>query len=178
MTRARQNRSVGRNFIFSGCVVEIKIVCLSDIPNWILLSKEYDSYVQEIVPNLTEWYEGSETSISFDMYMKAKISKNEAFMATDESGAYCGIVAISKNNNNITFFGISHKFDFYEIGGFLLEHVLPLLNTKAIIKTNVIKSNAEQIQKQHVLLSNYGFVFSHDDLENGVPVSCMKRCPN
>jgi hypothetical protein len=155
--------------------MEIKTICLSDIPAWIALSKEYDKYVKEIVPDLIEWYEGNETSLSYEKYMQAKISKNEAFMATDESGACCGIIAISRNNNNITFFGISHKSDFYQIGNLLLDHALPMLNTKAIIKTNIIKSNAGQIQKQHTLLSKYGFVFSHDDLENGVPVSCMER---
>jgi hypothetical protein len=106
---------------FAENIMEIKKICLADIPTWILLSKEYDGYVKGIVPDLTEWYGGGETSISFDEYMKAKISKNEAFMATDESGACCGIVAISKNNNNITFFGISHKYDFYQIGDFLLD---------------------------------------------------------
>ncbi|MCL2409409.1 MAG: hypothetical protein FWC96_07325 [Oscillospiraceae bacterium] len=133
--------------------MEIKTVSLSDIPVWILLSKEYDSYVQEIVPNLTEWYEGNETSPSYDSYMRSKISKNEAFMATGKNSMCYGIVAISKTNNNITFFAISHKSDFYKVGGFLLEHVLSMLNTKAAIKTNIIKSNAEQIQKQHTLFS-------------------------
>jgi hypothetical protein len=142
-----------------------------------LLSKEYDCYVQELVSDLTEWYEGSETSISFDKYMQAKISKNEAFMATDESGGCFGITAISKTNNNITFFGISHNYDFYKVGSLLLDHALSILNATATIKTNIIKSDAEQIQKQRTLLEKYGFVFSHDDLENGVPVSCMKKSP-
>ena len=155
--------------------MRIKTMCLSDIPNWVLLSREHDSYVKELVPDLTEWYEGNETSMSYDDYMKAKISKNEAFMATGGSGACCGIAAISKNNNNITFFGVSHKCDFFEIGNLLLNHALPMLNPKSNIKTNIIRSTAEQIQKQYTLFNRHGFVFSHDDLENGVPVSCLVR---
>jgi hypothetical protein len=107
--------------------------------------------------------------------MQAKISKHEAFMAIDGSGGCFGIAAISKTNNNITFFGISHNHDFYEVGSLLLDHALSLLNTGETIKTNIIKNNAEQIQKQCTLFEKYGFVFSHDDIENGAPVSCMKK---
>ena len=158
-------------------VMKIKILSYSDIPAWILLSKEYDCYVQEIALDLTEWYDGNETSLSFDKYMNSKISKNEAFMATDETGACCGITAISKTNNNITFFAISHKNDFYRTGELLLDYALSILDTKTTIKTNIIKSNAEQVQKQHTLFSKYGFIFSRDDLENGVPVICYEK-PN
>jgi len=157
--------------------MEIKTICLSDIPTWITLSKEYDKYVQKIVSDLTEWYEGNETSLSFEKYMKAKIDKNEAFMATDENEACCGAIAISKANNNITFFAISHKYDFYQVGNLLLEHALFVLNAETSIKTNIIKSNADQIQKQHTLFKKYGFVFLQDDLENGVPVSRIERRP-
>jgi hypothetical protein len=155
--------------------MKIKTLSLSDIPTWILLSKEYDRYVQELVSNLTEWYEGNESAISFDNYMQAKISKHEAFMATEKSGGCFGIAAISKTNNNITFFGIAHNYNFYEVGSLLLAHALSMLNAMATIKTNIIKSDAEQIQKQRTLFEKYGFVFSHDDIENGVPVSCMKK---
>ena len=52
----------------------IKTVCFSDIPTWVLLSKEYDEYVREVVPDLTEWYGGNgATSLSFDDYMKRKL---------------------------------------------------------------------------------------------------------
>jgi hypothetical protein len=142
---------------------------------WKSISNEYDKYVQEIVSDINEWYGGSETSLSFQNYMKAKITKGEAFMATDKNNNCCGVVAISKTKNNITFFAISHKYDFLKVGDLLLTQSLSILNKKARIKTNIIKSDAEQIRKQHMLFKKHGFIFSHDDLENGVPVRCLIR---
>ena len=153
----------------------IKNVCFSDISDWILLSKEYDKYVQETVSNLTEWYNGSDASISFDNYMKSKIRQNEAFMAANENGICCGIIAISKRSNNITFFGVSHKYDLYSTGELLLDYALSQLNTNISIRINEIKSNAEQIQKVYTILNKFDFVYLCDELENGVPVNCMER---
>ena len=155
--------------------MKIKMMCLSDIPAWVLLSKEYDRYVQEIVSDLTEWYEGNESSLPFDKYMESKINKSEAQMVINENGDCCGAIAVSKASNNITFFAISHMLDFEQTGNLLLDCALSTLNSKANIKTNLIKSNAEHIQKQLALLNKYGFVYSHDDLENGVPVSCLEK---
>jgi hypothetical protein len=158
--------------------MKIKIVNNSDIPSWIFLSKEYDKYVKEIVPDLTEWYEGNgTTSFSFDEYMRRKIDKNEAFMAINENDNCCGIIAISKTNNNITFFAISHKYDFITTGKLLFDYALSQLDANKNIKINEIKSDSEQMQKQYKLLSEYGFTYSHDDLENGVPVICMTKTP-
>ncbi len=60
--------------------LNIKTISSADISKWILLSKEYNEYVEEIVSDLFEWYDGSKTSISFENYMKAKIIKGEAFI--------------------------------------------------------------------------------------------------
>ena len=156
--------------------MKIKIVDYSDIPHWVELSKEYDRYILELVPNLTEWYEGNgDTSISFVKYIDSKISKGEAFMAIDDNDECRGIVAISIANNRITFLGVSLKFDFMDVGVFLLEHALSQLDIRSDITTNIVKSNAESFQKEHELFCKYGFIFSHDGLENGVPVSCMVR---
>ena len=155
--------------------MKIKNVCLSDVPAWVSLSKEYDKHILEIVPDLTEWYHNDETALSFDSYMKAKINKKEAFMAANKENNCCGIVAISKKNNKITFFAISHKCDFIKAGEFLLAHALSKLNKNLQITTNIIKSDAEQIQKQYILFNRHGFAFSFDTLENGVPVSCFSK---
>ena len=40
---------------------------------------------------------------------------------------------------------------------------------------NIIKSNAEIIKKQRIVLLEYGFVFNSDDVENGVPVERYVR---
>jgi len=84
--------------------MKIKNINLSDIPIWIALSQEYDKYIKEIALDITEWYYGSETSMSFNEYMRAKIHKSEAFMVLNENETCCGIAAISKANNRVTFF--------------------------------------------------------------------------
>ena len=166
------------NFILSGGVVlKIRSVCFPDIPAWILLSKEYDNYVLEIVPDLIEWYEGSNTLISFDKYMQTKINQKEAYMAINENDNCCGIIALSKTNNRITFFGVSHKYDFYLIGELLLAYALSQLNVNSNITINIIKSNAEQIQKEYTLLNKFNFIYLFDDIENGVPVKVMELNP-
>jgi len=155
----------------------IKTIGLSGIPDWISLSKEYDKYVLEIAPDLTGWYDGGENSVSFEGYMLAKINKDEAFMAASEYGDCRGIVAISRTNNNITFFGISHNHDFHSTGDLLLRHALSQLDLDRSIKINILKSDAEHIQKEYRLLSEYGFAYISDGLEKGVPVKCMERKP-
>ena len=158
--------------------LQIKNVGFEDVPKWRLLSKEYDDYVREVTPDLTEWYEGNnDTSISFDAYMTAKISKNEAFMAMDERGECCGIIAISRKNNNITFFGTFHEYDVLSVGDFLIQYALSELDANRSIQMNELKINAKQIQEIYVLLDKFEFVYQGEVLENGVPVNCMVRNP-
>ena len=157
--------------------MQIKNVGFEDASKWMLLSKEYDDYVREVAPDLTEWYEGGDTSISFDDYREAKISKNEVFMAVDEWGECCGIIAISRRNNNITFFGTFHKYDVLSVGDFLIRHAISELDTNKSIRINELKSNVEQIQKIYTLLEKFGFIYQGGVLENGVPVNCMVKNP-
>ena len=157
--------------------MQIKNVGFEDTSKWMLLSKEYDDYVREATLDLTEWYEGGNTSISFDDYMKAKISKNEAFMAVDKHGKCCGIIAISRKNNNITFFGTFHKYDTISVGDFLIRHALSELDANKSIKINELKSNSAQIQKNYALLDKFGFIYQSEVLENGVLVNCMVKNP-
>ena len=160
-------------------MLKIKNVSVEDIPIWILLSKEYDDYVREVVPDLTEWYEGNgTTSLHFVDYMKSKIHKNEAFMAVDECDKCCGIVAFNQRTNNITFFGIFHEYDVTVVSEFLLRYALSKLDRSQSIKLNELKSNAEQVQKIYAVLDKLGFVYRGEVLENGVPVNCMELSPN
>ena len=154
----------------------IRMVTPEDKTKWIALSHEYDDYVKELISDLTEWYEGNETSISFENYMNAKISQNEAFIAMCDHNKDCfGIIAISLKNNRITFFGITHKCNFMNAGELLLDYALNLLNENADISTNIIKSTAKQIQNEYDLFSRYGFSHFSDGLENGAPVKVMVR---
>ena len=87
------------------------------------------------------------------------------------------VIAFSKTNNRITFFAVSHEYDFDPVGEMLFSTVVSQLNQNIGISTNVIKSNAAQIKKQYVILSNLGFIYSSDGLENGVPVRYMMKKP-
>ena len=96
-------------------------------------------------------------------------------MALDEDDTCCGIIAISKTNNRITFFAVSHKCQFIEAGDSLIRHALCELNVNKCIEKNIIKSDAEQIRKEYDLFEKYGFRYSFDSFENGVPVICIKK---
>src|SRR5665647_727170 len=117
-----------------------KPITVEDIPTWIALSNEYDDYVRELVPDLTQWYEGNEFDIAFVDYMKAKIQQHEAIMAIEKEAKNClGIVAFSRKNNRITFFGISHNVDFYLVGDMLMTCALNQLNDRFEITITVLK---------------------------------------
>ncbi|MCL2500226.1 MAG: ATP-binding protein [Defluviitaleaceae bacterium] len=158
--------------------MKIKNVTHDEIPQWESLSREYDGYVKELVPDLTLWYEGNETLPSFDVYMKRRIDNHEAFMATNDENDCLGIIAISKRNNNITFFAVSHKYDLDSVGGMLLQHGLAQLDKNTVVKINELDSNAEQITKVFALLDKFQFTYLHNEWEHGVPVKCLGRIPN
>ncbi len=151
--------------------MQIRCVVLADIPKWQSLSSEYDRYVKELVPDLTEWYEGNDDSLSFTTYMKSKIVKQEAFMAVDASDMCLGIVAFSKKNNCITFFAVSHNADFDLVGHALLRHALGSLNASTPISINACTSREEWIENHRKLFVSLGFTLYGDAFENGVPVN-------
>ena len=159
--------------------IKIKPMTTEDIPMWISLSNEHDDYVRELVPDLTQWYEGNESDMAFADYMKAKIKQREAFMAIDKSEKKClGIVAFSKKHNRITFFGISHNQDYYLAGEILMSYALNQLNTHLEITINVIKSTAHHIEKERDFIKKFGFICIGSELENGVPVDKMIKQPS
>lgn len=155
--------------------MQIVEVSKADIPVWTRLSAEYDRYVLELVPDISEWYVGSENSPDFDKYMKSKIRQKEAFMAVDVSNNCLGIIAVSKKNNRITFFAVSHKSDIASAGYILLTHALNLLDRSKEIVINEIKSNAPWILAQRELLQEFGFAYVEDCFENSVPLNSFKK---
>ena len=58
--------------------MQIKTVGHEDSDTWMSLSKEYDDYVRESSPDLTEWYDGNDASPSFEDYRKSKIIKKRS----------------------------------------------------------------------------------------------------
>jgi hypothetical protein len=141
-----------------------------------MLSHEFDVYIKELVGSLSHWYDGSENDIAFSEYMNSKIVKQEAIMVVERANTRClGIIAFSRNNNRITFFGVSHKADFESVSMLLINYVLNQLDTNKQITVNVIKSDSEILNKERKIFADYGFIYRNSDLENGVPVDKLCR---
>ena len=155
--------------------MKIRLVNNTDMPTWMALSQEYDCNVRELVSDLSEWYDGNDTSPTFGDYMNSKINKQEAFMAVDTSDSCLGIIAISIKNNRITFYGVSHKSDFQSVGSTLMETALEKLDDSKPICINEIISNSPQIQKIRDLIHAFGFEYSCDSIENSVPVNTFVK---
>lgn len=81
-----------------------------------------------------------------------------------------GIIAFSRNNNRITFFGVSHKAHFESVSQLLIDYALSQLDANKQISVNIIKSDAEMLRKEREIFYDYGFVNNNSELENGVPV--------
>jgi len=111
--------------------------------------------------------------------MEAKIKQNEAFMAVDESTRQCaGIIAFSKKNNRITFFGVSEASDLISVGSKLINKVLEQLDTSKDITANVLRGDIEPLLKEKKLYQQYGFVVYNNSIyEAGVPACMMKLHP-
>lgn len=149
----------------------IKELCLNDIPAWLALSNEYDDYIIRLKQDLTEWYQGNSLEPAFNDYMLSKVSKHEAFGAMEAKTMNClGVAAISRKNNRITFFGISHNTDVSTIGKALLINAMNELNINKLVSITLIQCNAEHIQKKKELFENFGFSHFGEGKENGVPV--------
>lgn len=149
----------------------LKTVGENDISQWMKLSHEYDVYVKELVGSLSQWYDGNENDIAFMDYMSSKIVKKEAIMAVGRVNKDClGIIAFSRNNNRITFFGVSHKAHFESVSQLLIGYALSQLDANKQISVNIIKSDAEILRKIREIFYEYGLVNYNSELENGVPV--------
>lgn len=154
----------------------LKVIEENDIPQWVSLSSEYDLYIKELVGSLSQWYDGNEKNIGFTDYMNSKIAKKEAIMAVEKANSDClGIIAFSRNKNRITFFAVSHKAHFESVSKLLIDYALCHLDTNKQIIVNIIKSKAEILCKEREIFSDYGFIYSNSELENGVPVDIFCR---
>ena len=57
----------------------------------------------------------------------------------------------------------------------LIDYALSHLDKNKRITVNVIKSDAEILCMERKVFSNYGFIYSNSELENGVPVDMFFR---
>ena len=156
--------------------MQIRQMTDADIPKWRALSAEYDRYVQESTPDLSEWYQGNRDSPAFDVYMRAKIHQKEAFMTENE--ACLGAIAFSITNNRITFFAVAHTADFQSVAKALMYCALEQLNGALPIQINCIISTSAWIRQQHALYADFGFNLCGQVIENGVCVNAYVKLPS
>lgn len=57
----------------------------------------------------------------------------------------------------------------------LIDYALNQLDMNKRITVNVIKSDAEILCKERKVFSDYGFIYSNSEIENGVPVDTLCR---
>jgi len=157
--------------------MKTRIVTEVDIPKWQALSAEYDHYIKESVPDLSEWYGGNDDSPEFNSYMQAKIAQQEAFMAVDCNDFCLGVIAFSKKSNRITFFAVSHNADFFIAANALFYCAFDFLNCSNSIYINEIISTSEWMEFHKKLYHQLDFVFLCDAFENGVPVRTLVKSP-
>ena len=117
------------------------------------------------------------SSPAFDDYMDAKIRQGEAYMVADGGGLCLGIIAFSKKNNRITFFAVSHRAEFSVAAQALLQHALDELDPSKPVYINEIVSTSEWMDLHATLYRGFGFVFSCDTIESGVPVKTLVKRP-
>lgn len=154
--------------------IDVRTMTLDDLHIWEKFAHDIsDNIVKKLVPDISIFYEG------FDSYMEAKIKQNEVYMAVYESAKLCaGIIAFSKNNNRITFFGVSESSDFECVGSKLIDIVLGQLDTSKDITANVLRGDFEPLLKEKKLYQQYGFVeYNNSIYEAGVPACMMKLYP-
>jgi len=153
--------------------IDIRSMTLDDLQIWEKFAHNIsDNVVKRLIPDISIFYEG------FDSYMDAKIKQNEAYIAIDEFTEQCaGIIAFSKKNNRITFFGVSEDFDFESIGSNLIDIALEKLDISSDITVNVLRGDFEPLLKEKRLYERYGFIeYDNTIYEAGVP-ACMMKLP-
>lgn len=151
----------------------IRAVTIDDIQAWLDLSHEWDDQVSTLIHDISVFYDG------FDNYMESKIKKNEALMAVDKTSYQClGVVAFSKTNNRISYFGVSKNTDFHTVGSKLMEVALNQLDMTKEISVNVFKTDLIPVQQERSLYESFGFTeIDNTIFEAGVPACLMKKSP-
>jgi hypothetical protein len=152
----------------------IRKLTLNDCETWLKLAYESDKIIRKLIPNSDVFYEG------FDLYMDAKIQKNEAYMVVDENLNQCmGVVAFSKTYNRITFLGVFELHDFRSVGSKLIHFALKQLDCSKPISVNVLKGSIQPLLEERQLYEAFGFVeYNNSIVEAGVPACMFRLYPN
>lgn len=150
--------------------MRVELATSKIIPAWIGLAREVEPL-----------FEGSMAEDEgFHEFMKRKIKRAEAFMIREgrHSNELMGIMAISHNNNAISWFAVHEKYRGRGIGSRILERALKDLDhTKEISVTTFREDNVEGLPARRIYLK-YGFIdFDTNALHDGHPRCVMKLLP-
>jgi ADP-ribose pyrophosphatase YjhB (NUDIX family)/ribosomal protein S18 acetylase RimI-like enzyme len=142
-----------------------------DISSWLLLAKHGSPIL-------------SATSMTsdpeFSNFMVSKIVQKEALIAVDMISNSClGVIACSKEDNAISWFGMYDMYSSSGIGSHLLDSALDLLDRSKAITVQAYAENFEPGESNRNLYKKFGFVDSGDAMTDAIgnPMTTMVLKP-
>lgn len=146
----------------------IRWVVDRDIPSWQLLATE----VSHIFGRPGDMGSDSE----FISYAKRKTGKHEALTAVDYmSGANMGFIGFSREQNSISWFAVSERYQNKGVGKRLLKTALRQLDTNKDITVITFCEDYPTGAAARKLYMNYGFLLEEAATYYGLPRSKMTR---
>jgi len=142
----------------------------ADIPDWTMIAES----VAEIfgAPGFTQ-------STSFKEYMISKIGKFEALAAVDRMSGRClGFIGFSRQNNRISWFGVSDNERGRGIGSRLLKTALRQLDTAREITVTTFCDGYAPGLPARAVYRKFGFVDKAQIECDGQPRSLMSHSPS
>jgi ribosomal protein S18 acetylase RimI-like enzyme len=139
------------------------------IPEWLELAREVEPLFQAAMAS----------DAGFHEFMKRKIEQKEAYSIRDDAKRLLGLIAISHNNNAISWFAVFSKHRKSGVGSSLLGHALQELdNGREITVVTFRKDNEAGIPTRR-LYQKFGFI-EHDSnvYYDGLPRSLLKKLPD
>lgn len=148
----------------------VNLVTINDINSWIALAQEVESLFGPMVADQ-----------NFLSAMRQIIAEKNAFcIRSDEKGEprpLCGIIAISPENNEITWFAVASQERGKGYGSKLLTYALTQLDPNRPIIVQTFAKEVEAGAGARNLYLQAGFIDAEDAGMNpaGIPTVIMKR---
>jgi len=141
-----------------------------DIPAWLGLSREYDTYISQIATDFSKWYLG------FEEYFNRKIEQYGAVMAVDRMSGNCnGAIAFSRSHNRNTFFAVSPKAKRKETAEKLLKVAVRQLNSNQDIILHIADGKDGILKDDIDFFKDNGFEIIHGMVLDGCPMLELVR---
>ncbi len=149
----------------------IKALSSDYIPQWLDLAREMEPIFQGIMVNDTK----------FQDFMKRKIEEKEVFMVLDRMNplVVMGIIAFSKKNNHVAWFGVFEKYRKKGVGSKLLECAINQLDNTKEIEVITFRDDQPYALPAKNIYKKYGFKeIDNSMFHNNQPRCLMKRPPD